>query len=270
MADDDLVTGDAVAVDLRPASFALRAASTIIDFVATLAVGAGAIWLLMNATSGIDQATTTALVVIVAVVCLVVLPALVETLSRGKSLGRLALGVRIVRDDGGAITFRHAFIRALVGVLELFMTVGGTAAVTGLLSPRTKRLGDLLAGTYAMHERVAQPAPFAMPVPPPLAEWARIADAARLPDALARRIAAFLRQAPSMDPRSRAVVAQSLAAEAARYAHPVPAAPAEDFLIGVAALRRDREANALARQAVVIARLEPVLEAARRGVPERG
>ena len=34
-------------------------------------------------------------------------------------LGRLAVGSRIVRIDGGAAGFRHAFIRALVGVIEI-------------------------------------------------------------------------------------------------------------------------------------------------------
>jgi len=269
MAVDDLVTGDAVAVELRPASFALRAASAAIDVVSTGLLAAALVWLGLQALPGGDRATVTALVIVILACCLVVLPAGVETLSRGRSLGRLATGIRIVRDDGGAVAFRHAFVRALLGVLELYLTVGGTAAVVGLLSPRTKRLGDLVAGTFAMHERVRRPRPLALPVPEPLGEWALVADVARLPDALARRIANFLRQAPGMEPASRETVARSLADEAAAYAHPVPDAPPEAFLVGIAALRRERESRALARQSDVAARLEPVL-AARRGLPHRG
>ena len=37
---------------------------------------------------------------------------------------------------------------------EIFMTLGGVAALVGLLSARTKRLGDLIAGTYSQYERV--------------------------------------------------------------------------------------------------------------------
>ena len=33
------------------------------------------------------------------------IPTAVETLSQGKSLGKLAVGARIVRDDGGSIGF---------------------------------------------------------------------------------------------------------------------------------------------------------------------
>lgn len=269
MADDELVTGDAVSMDLRPASFALRAASAAIDIAFSLLVAGLALWLVFAALPATETATATALVILVLAASLVVLPAAIETMSRGRSLGRLAVGARIVRDDGGAIGFRHAFIRALVGILEFYLTLGGTAVVIGLLTPRTKRLGDLLAGTYAMHERVRQPAVFALPIPEPLLGWAAIADARRLPDPLARRIANFLRQAPTMAPPSREALAQSLAAEAAGYVHPVPAAPAEAFLVGLAAIRRDREWVALSRQAAAVAQLEPVLTR-RRGLPDRG
>ncbi len=269
MVDAQLVTGDAVAVDSRSASFALRAASAMIDVVSTALIAGGGVWLVFAAVPGGDRATITALVTIVLAFCLIVLPAGVETLTRGKSLGRLALGIRIVRDDGGAIAFRHAFVRALLGVLELYLTLGGTAAVVGLLSARTKRLGDLLAGTYAMHERARPPVPLVFAVPEPLAAWALVADVARMPDSLARRIATFFRQAHVMVPASREQLARSLAAEAARYAHPVPEAPPELFLVGVAALRRERESVALARQAAVERRLEPALRAPN-GFPERG
>ena len=50
-----------------------------------------------------------------------------ETATQGRSLGRWALGSRIVRDDGGAVAFRHAFIRSFVGLFEVVLTFGGVA-----------------------------------------------------------------------------------------------------------------------------------------------
>ena len=47
------------------------------------------------------------------VVVFLVFPTTVETLTRGKSLGKLVFGLRAVRDDAGPITFQHAFVRAL-------------------------------------------------------------------------------------------------------------------------------------------------------------
>ena len=63
--------------------------------------------------------------------------------------GRWAVGGRIVRVDGGAAGFRHAFIRAFIGVLEIWLTAGAVAAIVGAFTPRTQRLGDLVAGQRA-------------------------------------------------------------------------------------------------------------------------
>ena len=272
---DELMTGEAVALDLRPTGFVLSAAGAAIDFVVYL--GAFILTLVIFYTIAAQARSEDAVFGIVATValvgCLIVIPAAVELLSRGKSLGRLAVGARIVRDDGGAIGLRHAAIRAVAGLLDFYGTVGGCALVFGLLSPRSKRLGDLLAGTYSQYERVArQPAPvFGLPVQ--LTGWAAIADVARMPDGLSRRIAQFLAHAPHLDPARRAAQAASLAQEAGAFVSPVPAMPPiapELFLAGVAVLRRGREAGALALAAQRLERLEPVLRGVPHGFPDRG
>ncbi|TXK16281.1 RDD family protein [Homoserinibacter sp. GY 40078] len=258
---DTLLTGEAVSLDLRPAGFALRAGSAAIDVVASILVFVALLiggmttvgWLRLEA------AWVNVVVISSLVLAFVVVPCLVETVSRGKSLGRLAVGARIVRDDGGAAGFRHAAIRSLVGVIELVMTLGGLAALVGLLSPRAKRLGDHLAGTYAQYERAPRvPTPvFGMPLE--LVGWAPVADVARMPDALARRIAAFLASARDLDPGRRAYLAQQLAFEASAYVSPLPVVDPEIFLAGVAVARRDRETRALGLEAQRLAALEPVL-----------
>ena len=42
-------------------------------------------------------------------------PVLSEWLSHGKTIGKLIMGLRAVRDDGGPLSFRQAFIRGLTG-----------------------------------------------------------------------------------------------------------------------------------------------------------
>ncbi len=269
--DEELVTGEAVALEARPTSFALRVAGGAIDLVV---YGGGTLLLItvLTATLGLagaDDATTQTTLLVTVVAGIVGAPTLVEGLSGGRSLGRLAVGARIVRDDGGAITMRHAFIRALLGVIEVFMSFGGLATLVALLSARSKRLGDMVAGTYSRHERFPMPRPLDPQIPPPLVHWAQTADVARLPDPLARRIANFIRQAGGMNPASRERLAMDLLGEASAYVHPLPQAPAGELLTAIAALRRGREAVALQRQAALVASLEPVLGNPH-GFPERG
>ena len=265
------MTGEAVALDLRPASFVLRAAGALIDFVLYLGVYIFAVFIILDVASRLrlDQAITAALAVSALVVCVVVTPTAVETLSHGKSLGKLAVGARIVRDDGGAIGFRHAFIRALTGVLEIFMTFGGFAAIVALLNGRSKRIGDLLAGTYSQNERVAKATPPIFGVPLELHEWARTADVAKMPDQLARRVAHFLAQAPGLTPATRDRLSRELAIEASVFVSPVPRANAELFLAAVVAVRRDREYAALQLERRGLDRLAPVLSELPHKFPDR-
>lgn len=268
----ELVTGEAVALDLRPAGFVLRGAGAAIDWLVYFGGYLLLFLLLFNLALQyrLDQAITTAIALSALVICIVVIPVAVETLTQGKSLGKLAIGARIVRDDGGAIGFRHAFIRGLTGVFETYMTLGGGAAIIALLNGRAKRLGDLIAGTYSQNERVSRYVPATFGVPLPLLEWSKTADVAKLPDALARRVAQFLAQASALTPDSRSRLARELANETSIYVSPVPAGDPELFLAAVAVLRREREAAALALAADALQRLEPVLDGLPRGFPDRG
>ena len=267
----ELMTGEAVALDLRPTSFILRAAGAMIDFVAYFGL-----WLLIllavfsPLVSGfLDEASAKAVTLTALVFCLVIAPTAVETLTQGKSLGKLAVGARIVRDDGGSIGLRHAFIRSLTGVLEVFSTFGGLASITALLNGRAKRIGDLLAGTYSQNERVSKITPPVYGVPAELLGWAAIADVARMPDGLSRRIAQFLRQASRLTPDARDRLSRSLAAEASVFVSPLPSANAELFLAAVSALRRDREYTGLTLEAQRLEHLRPALNGLPHGFPER-
>lgn len=270
-ADDELITGEAVALDLRPADFILRAAGSIIDWLVYLAAFLGIVIVLASplVSEFLDEATFRAVLVAALVVCIVGIPTTVETVTQGRSLGKLAVGARIVRDDGGSISFRHALTRSLVGVVELFMTLGGIATITAILSPRAKRLGDLLAGTYSQHERVSKHEPAVHGVPVELADWALTADVARLPGGLSRRIAQFLQYAPGHSESSRRRLAHDLAREASHHVSPVPDCDAEIFLAAVSAVRRDREFRALTDERRRIEALDPVLSGLPHQFPDR-
>jgi uncharacterized RDD family membrane protein YckC len=270
--DDAVITGEAVALDLRPASFILRAAGAAIDLIAYLGLFVLTVIFVFPVvieSLRLDDALIAALSVVTLVLAIVGIPIAVETLTRGKSLGKLAIGARIVRDDGGAIGFRHSFIRALLGVIEIFMTFGGIAVAVSLLNDRSKRLGDLLAGTYSQYERVGRTDRPVFTVPQPLEQWALTADVARMPDRLSRRIAQFLAQSGKLTPQTRARISRELANEAAPYVSPLPAIDAELFLAGVSAVRRDREYAALQLEAAGLDRLRPALTGLPNAFPDR-
>ncbi|WP_295034231.1 RDD family protein [uncultured Microbacterium sp.] len=244
--DDEVLSGEAVAIEVQPVGLFFRALGALIDGALCWAIYIGYIvvrfWLLAALA---DPALDRILGVLALVTAFVIVPCAVETLSHGRSLGKLAVGGRIVRVDGGASGFRHALIRALLGVFELYLTFGAVAFLTAAFTARSQRLGDLVAGTYSQKVRTPKLAPRPILMPAGLEAWAAIADVARMPDRLARRISQFLDSAPQLLPAARARIAHELLTEASAYISPIPAAPPEIVLIAATALRRDRETRAL-------------------------
>ena len=273
-AEDIVMTGEAVALELRPTGFVLAAAGAAIDFL-VYAVGGGLVLVLgvlvpLSASSlGEDSATVAAFISASLILILVAIPVAVELLSHGKSLGRLAVGARIVREDGGSIGFRHAFIRNLAGLLEIYGTLGGLAAMFGLLNGKSKRMGDYFAGTYSQYERAARIVEPTFGVPDSLRGWATTADVARIPNRLAQRATKFLRQARQLTPTTRAQLAQQLATEVSVWVSPIPQTGPELFVAAVIALRRDRETTALALEKERLSHLDAALTGAPHDFPSR-
>jgi uncharacterized RDD family membrane protein YckC len=249
--DVDLLTGEAVRLDLRPASFAPRALALLLDVIVYGLALAGLMFLVLGASLYGDEAVASAAALSTFVACALVLPATVETATRGRSLGKLAAGLRVVRDDGGPIRFRQAFVRALIGLGELYAFLGSIALIASLANRRGKRIGDMLAGTYVIRERTARIEPLNVMMPPELAGWAATADLGRLPDALALAVRQYLRRALALNPGSRARLGVSLADQLAGHVAPSPPAGThpERFLAAVMAERRRREGERLGREA---------------------
>jgi len=248
---EDLVTGEAVVLDLRPASFITRGLALALDLFLTVVTFFFVVWLLIISTSLLDEAADSALIVVVPLAILIGIPITVETLTRGRSLGKLLAGLRVVRDDGGPIRARHALIRGLLAVPEIYLSYGSIALITSLLNRRGKRLGDLLAGTYVIRERSPREQPNSVRMPPHLYPWAVTSDLGRLPDRLSLAVRQFLGRASRLAPASRERLGRALAEQVNQYVSPSPppGTHPEDFLAAVLAERRDRDYARLRREA---------------------
>lgn len=249
-----LVTGEAIALDIRPASLAMRAVSCAIDYVIITAlyitVVISASWLIEQLAIS-EPLVYQTVVLLLTVLCLLIVPFTIEILTRGRSIGKLVCGLRIVRDDGGAISARHSFLRAMLYGFEIFGTAAGLAALVGLLSPQSKRLGDYLAGTIAVNERAKMPPIVQIHVPPRLQAWARSADISAIPNGLYYRITQFLISAHLREPGSRWDRAVELAEELNPYVAPAPPEGTlpEEFLAAVVGCTRAEHARRMEKTA---------------------
>ncbi|AQT72758.1 MULTISPECIES: RDD family protein [Streptomyces] len=257
----DLVTGDAVVLGLRPARLPSRALAILLDLAvyvtAYVLIGVG----LTLATASLDPAAQAAIAVASFLLLLVGIPIAVETLSHGRSLGKLACGLRVVRDDGGPIRFRHALVRGALGVVELLLTFGTVAAIASLVSARGRRLGDVFAGTLVVRERVPGTRVMPVPAPPPwLAGRFTQLDLSAVPDGLWLAIRQYLTRMNQLDPQVGAAMAARLADDlVARTGAPPPAGvPAAAYLMAVVHERQSRDAARAFHAAAAASPVPPV------------
>jgi uncharacterized RDD family membrane protein YckC len=254
---DDLVTGEAVALDLPPASLVSRIVSGMIDILVTIVLTIVTFLALGIAAAPSDDALFAVAMIGALVTVFVAFPVAFETLTRGKSLGKLAMGLRTVRDDAGPITFQHALVRALVGFVEVYAFQGIPALISAMVSSKGKRLGDFAAGTYVVRERVSLRLPLPTPMPRELAGWAAGADMSALPTGLALAVRQFLQRAHEITPQARDQIGPRLAEQVAKHVSPPPppGTPPWVFLAAVVASRRDRDLARLHREDALRRRL---------------
>ncbi|WP_405015495.1 RDD family protein [Kitasatospora sp. NBC_01539] len=227
---DDLVTGEAVVLGLRTAKVPSRALAIALDLAVETVVLAATTTVVLTAVPGLDEAAAAAVLLGLAVFFLLGVPVLVETLSRGRSLGKLALGLRVVRADGGPVRFRHALVRGLVAVLEISMTMGAVAVVASVVSPQGRRLGDVFAGTLVVRERLPMAARRQSDLPPvhpgllhAIGEHLVALDLSAVPDGLWLAVRQLLGRLGQLDPAVAAAMAGRLAADVVgRTGRPVP------------------------------------------------
>ena len=238
----EVVTGDAVVLDVAIAQLPVRALGALIDIAVMVVCYLLGLMLWATTLTQFDTAASAAVLIVFTMLTFVGYPLVFETATRGKSVGKIVMGLRVVSDDGSPERFRQALFRALAALVEIWMLLGSPAVICSLLSPKAKRLGDVFAGTVVISERgQALGPPPAMP--PSLAWWASTLQLSGLTPDRADIARQFLSRAAELDPLLREQMACRIAGDVLTHVAPPPppGAPPQLVLAAVLAERHRRE-----------------------------
>jgi len=148
-----------------------------------------------------------------------------ETWWSGRTPGKRALGLRVLRDGGFPIDPGAAVIRNLVRIVELGLGFYTLSAISALISKENKRLGDLAAGTIVVRERAdAVPDLDAYLARPTRADTG-LSDADRI------LIERFLARRATLDLAARAQLARRIAARVRPTLRIANAPPGDEALL---------------------------------------
>lgn len=258
-AGEDVVTGEGVSVEVPVAGVPGLIAARLIDLVITFVLALVAFFAVGSLIGNMSDAVARTMGIVLMVGLTVILPVAFETLTRGRSPGKYALGLCTVRDDGGPITLRHSVMRHLVGFVEFYLLIGAPAIVASVIHPRAKRLGDMAAGTYVMSLRHQLQMTEPPETPPALETWVRGTDIGPMPASLAIGVRQFLTRTGSLTPQSRQHLAADLCAQVLAHVSPPPPSGvhSEWILRAVLAERRRRDFERMQSEAIRTHRLLP-------------
>jgi uncharacterized RDD family membrane protein YckC len=203
-----IFTPEGVQLALPLAGLATRFLALMIDLL--IGSAAGILSILFAAAVGGDVAA--AIVAASAVLVFYVgYHVVFEVAGGGRTVGKRAAGVRVVRDGGAAVGLRRSLIRNLMRLLEGTTTFYIPAIISVLATRNNQRLGDLMAGTLVVREPRAP----AVAGPPPLlvqperyASW----DVTGIGEPESTAVRRFLERRAQLDPGARAALAAQLAA----------------------------------------------------------
>jgi uncharacterized RDD family membrane protein YckC len=272
------LTGEAVHLDVRVARLGSRVLARLIDIVTQVVLGYALtiilllLLLLFTALglAAVDPSVFGIIQIVTIVVTFIGYPVFMETVTRGRTLGKMILGLRVVRDDGGPVTFRQALARGLVGAAIEWPGVIGAPLTwlatiwTMIVSPQSKRIGDHVAGTVVIHERTPAAWGWVPQMPPGLAGWAATLDLAGLDDDLALAVRHYLARNRHIREPARTQLGHRLAREVASVTNPPPPAgtPGWAYLAAVHAERHRRAIGQLVTVRTRSASVWPDLAAA--------
>jgi uncharacterized RDD family membrane protein YckC len=158
----DVRTGEAVEIRYELAGLGSRFLALVVDMLAQLAIIAALLIGFAFALPGLSRLplagknVTAWLIALVSVLLFAIFFGwfiVFETWWSGRTPGKRALGLRVVRDGGFPLDAGAAVIRNLVRVAEFVLGFYAISAISTLVSKENKRLGDFAAGTLVVRDR---------------------------------------------------------------------------------------------------------------------
>ena len=101
----------------------------------------------------VQGAWTAALIVLLLFVLQSGYFAIFEAIWNGQTPGKRLTHLRVIQDSGRPITVFEAVARNFLRLIDSIPGLYGVAIICALLSARSKRLGDFVAGTVVVHEK---------------------------------------------------------------------------------------------------------------------
>ncbi len=164
-------TPEGVTLELVLAGLGSRFLARLLDTVIQLALVA-ALAIAVNASG--SPGWLQAIAIVLTFLIVFAYDIILETLNNGRTVGKLAAGIRVVGRNGEPVRFLASAVRNIARILDFLPLLYLIGTISIVTTPRGQRVGDLAAGTIVARDRFPglahAPAPLTV-TPAAVATW---------------------------------------------------------------------------------------------------
>lgn len=168
-----------------------------------------------------------------------------EVFGSGRTIGKRAAGLRVVRSGGQPVGFWASAVRNILRLVDFLPSLYLVGTISIIVSAHNQRLGDLAAGTIVVRERATQPqsegwVAWSRPTVPPdaVVGW----DVSAVSPAEVAAVRAFLDRRLTLPPDARARIGYDLAVRLGAKVSGIPAEAHPEYVLeGVLVAKEHRQ-----------------------------
>jgi uncharacterized RDD family membrane protein YckC len=235
-----IATPEGLEVDLALAGLGSRFVARLLDSLVQLGIIIALVIVIANVHSGWAVAAALILYFVVIFGYDVVF----EVIGSGRTLGKRAAGLRVVRLGGQPVGFTRSVVRNVLRLVDFIPTMYLLGTILILATRDNQRLGDLAAGTIVVREHGTKRetpgwASWSRPTVPPdaVAGW----DVSAVTPAEIAAIRQFLDRRLSLPPDTRAQLAWQLAARVSATVTGIPPSVHPEYVLeGIVVAKEQR------------------------------
>jgi uncharacterized RDD family membrane protein YckC len=225
-----IATPEGLEVDLVLAGLGSRFVARLVDSL----VQGGIIIALVIVAASVNEGWLVAFVVILYFLVIFGYDVAFEVLGSGRTIGKRAAGLRVVRQGGQPVGFVRSVVRNVLRLVDFLPTIYLVGTVLIVATRENQRLGDLAAGTLVVREHGATReaagwAQWSRPTVPPdaVAGW----DVSAVTPAEIAAIRQFLDRRLTLPPEARSQLAWQLASRVSATVTGIPASAHPEYVL---------------------------------------
>lgn len=154
----EILTANNITIQYEAASLMNRGLALFIDYIVKgiYVIIISIVLTIISLSLGSSEGVVEVLIYIVYILPFMFYSLVMEFLLKGQTIGKLAMGIRVINLNGENASFKDLTMRWVYQIVDFWLSFGGIGALFIATTEKSQRLGDVLANTAVIKNKPTQ------------------------------------------------------------------------------------------------------------------